>query len=145
MTYKLLRDNNSIIRLLDGATIPLAPGNRDYRDYLAWLADGNTPEAADPPPPPSPEWREFLKSLRETSVFSNLKAQARVNIEANALATELRTELGEAALGISTEGNIQPLLDELSVGITTSQKQEISNLITIHYIPLTIDVGIGTT
>ena len=37
----------SIRRLADGACIPLAPGNRDYADYLTWVEDGNTP-AYDP-------------------------------------------------------------------------------------------------
>ena len=34
----------------DGASIPDAPGNRDWEDYLAWVAAGN---AATPVPPPT--------------------------------------------------------------------------------------------
>jgi len=40
--YKLLQ--NSVTRLSDGASIPFAEGNRDYREYLDWVAAGNTPE-----------------------------------------------------------------------------------------------------
>ena len=37
----------AITRISDGATIPFAEGNLDYQAYLAWVAEGNTAEAAD--------------------------------------------------------------------------------------------------
>ena len=51
--YKLLPNdfegNTStfIKRTTDGAFIPKKEANRDYQEYLEWLAEGNTPEAAD--------------------------------------------------------------------------------------------------
>ena len=36
-----------IRRISDGAFIPMNEGNRDYQEYLEWVAEGNTPEAAD--------------------------------------------------------------------------------------------------
>jgi hypothetical protein len=49
--YQLQRnpagDVTSIRRLEDGACIPLAEGNRDYADYLAWVDAGNS-AAEDP-------------------------------------------------------------------------------------------------
>ena len=57
MTYKLTKFTNSIsgvttegdtiIRIADNAAIPKDEGNTDYQDYLAWVAEGNTAEAAD--------------------------------------------------------------------------------------------------
>ena len=40
-------ETNYVIRLSDGACIPFAEGNRDYKEYLRWLEAGNTPQEAD--------------------------------------------------------------------------------------------------
>jgi len=47
--YKLITilGNESVIRISDGAFIPFSPDNTDYQAYLAWVAQGNTPQAAE--------------------------------------------------------------------------------------------------
>jgi len=44
-----LTNTESIKRLTDNALIPTDERNTDYAQYLAWVAEGNTPEPADIP------------------------------------------------------------------------------------------------
>jgi hypothetical protein len=43
----LLTGGQNIVRLSDNAYIPFDPANTDYQAYLAWVAEGNTPQAAE--------------------------------------------------------------------------------------------------
>tara|TARA_R100000152_G_C6755715_1_gene179453 strand:+ start:1238 stop:1402 length:165 start_codon:yes stop_codon:yes gene_type:complete len=50
--YKLSKDligngKPSITRITDGASIPVDVDNADYAEYLEWVAEGNTADAAD--------------------------------------------------------------------------------------------------
>jgi hypothetical protein len=37
----------SVVNTENNTLIPFDPANSDYQAYLAWLAEGNTPEPAD--------------------------------------------------------------------------------------------------
>ena len=39
--------SNLILRKEDNAFIPFDEANTDYQEYLEWVAEGNTAEAAD--------------------------------------------------------------------------------------------------
>ena len=52
-TYKKVKDKDNvdsktmILRKEDHAFIPFDEANTDYQEYLKWVAEGNTAEAAD--------------------------------------------------------------------------------------------------
>ena len=51
-TYKNVKDidgsiGNYILRKEDNAFIPIDETNIDYQQYILWVAEGNTAEAAD--------------------------------------------------------------------------------------------------
>jgi hypothetical protein len=60
--YQLLPETpgamQMVLRTADQAFIPFDEGNRDYQEYLEWLAEGNQP---DPPSAPglTPEKEKF--------------------------------------------------------------------------------------
>lgn len=49
--YKLTQHPGVVLRASDNASIPADPANRDYADYLAWVAAGNAPEPYTAPAP----------------------------------------------------------------------------------------------
>lgn len=75
MAYKLT-NNDTVIRLADGATIPMVGGNRDYNEYLEWVALDNTPEAADPAPVPeiAVTPRQFRLALNQLNLRAEVDA-----------------------------------------------------------------------
>ena len=102
-----LTTSTSIIRLSDGAFIPAAPGNRDYAEYQAWLAKGNTPLPAPAPAPPGPDYIAFWDALTTSTIYAAIREQSFTSLPMNTLATELIALLGDAKAGRANEAAIQ--------------------------------------
>lgn len=78
--YSLTAYENTIARS-DGAFIPTDPDNRDYQAYLAWVAEGNTPDPYVPPPPPVPQIisdRQFFQQAAISGLITQAEALAAV-------------------------------------------------------------------
>tara|TARA_B100001250_G_scaffold403186_1_gene417364 strand:- start:33 stop:188 length:156 start_codon:yes stop_codon:yes gene_type:complete len=49
ISYKLTKETGVIKKEdeMNDASIPFDPDNTDYKEYLEWVAEGNTPDPAD--------------------------------------------------------------------------------------------------
>jgi hypothetical protein len=79
--YKEIKNSLSqlvaVIRLSDGATIPANTENKDYREYLAWVAAGGIVIPADPLPTPA-EITALLRTQAINIMNLNTDAQAKI-------------------------------------------------------------------
>ena len=108
-----LTSGDTILRLSDNAYIPQAPGNRDYREYLDWLEEGNTPEPAPAPPAPGPDYITFWDALLVASVYQTIRTQASTSLPMNTAATEFIALLGDAKAGRPNETAIQSSINAI--------------------------------
>ena len=137
-----LTTGDTIVRLSDNAFIPNDPGNRDYADFLAWEAEGNTPLPAPAPAPPGPDYIAFWDALTTSTIYTAIREQSFVSLPMNTLATELIALLGDAKAGRANEAAIQasmaailttgtftnPQLDELQEALESGHLDDIYTL-----------------
>lgn len=98
--YPQLGRGSAIIRVRDGALVPFDLSNRDYRDYLVWLnVSGNTPDPADPAPPPDPIWTADQATLTSFPTVAQIAADV----------TQINTDLATLN-GVVTLVQIGPIL-----------------------------------
>jgi hypothetical protein len=118
-----LTTSDTILRLADNAFIPQAPGNRDYAEYQAWLAKGNTPLPAPAPPAPGPDYIAFWDALMVSTVYTAIREQSFVSLPMNTLATEFIALIGDAKAGRANEAAIQTSMAAILTTGTFTEEQ----------------------
>ena len=118
-----LTTSTSIIRLSDNAYIPQAPGNRDYAEYQAWLAKGNTPLPAPAPAPPGPDYIAFWDALTTSTIYTAIREQSFTSLPMNTLATEFIALIGDAKAGRANEAAIQQSMGAILTTGTFTEEQ----------------------
>lgn len=84
--YKLTNVPNQVLNLTTGAFVPFEFSNRDYQEYLEWLALGNLPLPADPEPPVNPDdyvdmrrLVRYLRRIRQALVAAGVTGLPSIN------------------------------------------------------------------
>lgn len=119
--YKLT-NTTSIIRIADQAFIPPDPANTDFAAYQHWLAEGNTPEPADQPPPAPPKQ---LTSLEFLDLFTEAEQLAVATAAMQSQQVKLWYDRTLAAMFITladprTEAGLTALVD---AGMLTAERK----------------------
>jgi len=133
--YQLTTSTN-IKRLSDCAFIPNDPRNRDYREYLDWLDEGNTPLPAPPPPPPPPNYLSFWDTLLFSSVYASIRTQSFTSLPMNTLATEFIALIGDAKAGRPNTVAIQSSMSAIfgTGTFTNDDVEEFNNILTAGHL-----------
>lgn len=116
MVYTLT-NFNSVVRDLDGATIPNDPSNRDWQEYQAWLGAGNTP---NPMPPPKPN-KQFT-FLQFMALFTPTEQDAIITSTDMQVRLFLVMATGAGPIDLDNPEVMQGIQYLASLGLLTSDR-----------------------
>jgi hypothetical protein len=105
-----------VVRLADGAAIPLDPANNDYRAVLGWVALGNVIAPADPPAPLVAVEQKLVDDMAAAKAYQKLQTLAGMSrAEIQAWMTANVTNLAEARDALTTLAIAVSVLARISI------------------------------
>jgi hypothetical protein len=90
--YQLTTNEHTILRVEDNAHIPDDPANRDYQEYVAWIAGGGVPD-----PAPTPSQAGVIAQSAQSLQLADAKSLAAQGRTDEALAAVLQILEGQTA------------------------------------------------
>ena len=112
---------DTIIRVSDGACIPPDTANNDYREFLKWVAAGNSPAPAPSLEPTGPDYQAFLDQIIASALYQKILAQSSSSSVVNTAFTAVMGALILAATGRPNVAALQAGVTGLLTAMTLDQ------------------------
>jgi hypothetical protein len=103
---------DTILRVSDGACIPPDTSNNDYREFLKWVAEGNSPAPATNLESTGPDYQAFLDQIIASALYQKILTQSATSPIVNTAFTASMGALILAATG-------RPNVEALQAGVTS--------------------------
>jgi hypothetical protein len=137
--YQLTASNTIQLQLENDSTMFLPAknnGTSEWREYQAWLDEGNSPAPYDPPAAmPQPDYQGFYNALLVSQAYQVIRGQAVASLPLTLAAVEFIAAIGDAKLGKANVAALQACLGNIATAATdldATHWAEIGGLLVAH-------------
>lgn len=116
--YKL--KEGGVVRMYDGAHLPDDPTNRDWQEYQAWLAAGNTPQPEFTPEEIAAKEEAEAAKRSELADVDDLRAEYGLNELKGLKIKELKAAVKDQ---ISQAGGVNKAIEQLAIAVALLERK----------------------
>jgi hypothetical protein len=110
MTYQRI-SADSILRVSDGVTIPADPKNTDFREYQAWVRQGNTAPPVPVPLRAEPDYVAMWDELIASNLYRKVLAQSTRSLPVTSFKVDFLAAFNDAKSGRPNIEAMQAAID----------------------------------